>query len=103
VIGTLNRRAKLMRKAHTADGGGGFVESWESCATVWASLEALGGSEADACDAPGTKARYRIVIRRTDVAAGQRVAIGSRRFDIVAVADEGPQAPTVALTCEEIP
>jgi SPP1 family predicted phage head-tail adaptor len=104
VIGTLDLRATLLAQTRSPDGGGGFGEDWQSFAAVWASLEAQGGGEETAADANETRARYRVAIRRrTDVSAGQRVAIGARRFRVLAVMDEGPHAAAITLLTEEIP
>lgn len=104
MIGKFDSRATLLRKLRSDDDGGGYAESWTAFAVVWAALEAAGGDDAFGPDAVEARVRYRIVLRRrSDVAAGQRVAIGTRTFDIVLVTDEGPRIPTITLLCEEVP
>jgi SPP1 family predicted phage head-tail adaptor len=104
VIGKFNQRAALLRKAQVADGGGGFAESWQSFANLWVSLAAQNGGEVYGPDAMEAQAKYRVELRRrTDVAAGQRLQIGTRLLDIKTVQDAGPQTPNLTLICEEIP
>ncbi len=104
MIGKLNRRATLLKKVRSDDGGGGYTESWTGFAAVWATLKAMGGNDVFGPDALEARGKYRIDLRRrTDVTAGMRVEIASRRFDIVVVEDEGPAASFITLICEEMP
>lgn len=104
MIGELNQRAAILGRVMTPDGGGGFGQTWETLASVWASLEALSGAETFGPDANESRVRYRIRMRRYNIAAaGQRVKIGARKFHVHAVEDEGPAAPLIALLCEELP
>lgn len=104
MIGDLNLRATLLQKVQTADAGGGYSDSWQSFATVWVKL-ALQSSEQNIIgDGLQARVRYRLTLRRrTDVAAGQRVALNTRLFDILAVEDVGPPAETYELLCEVLP
>jgi SPP1 family predicted phage head-tail adaptor len=104
VIGKFDQRAALLKKLQTADGGGGFAESWTTFAAVWVSLQTQSGSEVYAGDVVAAKQRSRITLRRRgDVVAGQRVQIGTRLFAILAIEDSGPRTTTLTLSCEEIP
>lgn len=104
MIGELDRRASLLQKTRNDDGGGGYDESWTVLATVWVSLTAAGGSDGFGPDANESRGKYRIGLRRRDdVAAGMRIAIGTRSFDVVLVQDEGARMPIMTLTCEEVP
>ncbi len=104
MIGAFDQRACLLQKQRTADGGGGFVETWQTAATVWAALSAAGGSESYGPDATEAAVKYRLKLRRrTDVAAGWRIEIGDRLFAVYAVEDLGARAAFVTLLCEEIP
>jgi SPP1 family predicted phage head-tail adaptor len=104
MIGDFDRRVRLLQKQRTADDGGGFAESWQAAATVWAALSAASGGESYGPDAAEAAVKYRIRIRRrSDVAAGWRVETGDRLFAVYAVEDPGPRAFFVTLLCEEIP
>jgi len=104
VIGELNQRAALQAKVLTPDGGGGYSESWQSFASVWVAVAPISGNDAPGADALQSRVRHRIVLRRrNDLAAGQRVVVGARRFKVQALLDEGPQAATMTLLCEELP
>ena len=104
MIGELNQRAALQAKTLTPDGGGGFSESWQTFASVWVAVAPIAGNDALSADALQSRVRHRIVLRRrSDLAAGQRVVVGARRFKVQALLDEGPRAATMTLLCEELP
>jgi SPP1 family predicted phage head-tail adaptor len=102
MIGELNQRASILARTMTPDGGGGFSESWNAIATVWAKLETSSGADVFGPDTTEQRNRTRVTIRqRGDVAAGQRVTIGSRTLRIHNVLDDG--GAVIALLCEELP
>jgi SPP1 family predicted phage head-tail adaptor len=104
VIGALNQRGSIAAKTSASDGGGGFDDGWSTIATAWFRIEPTGGSDVFGPDRNEANARYRFTLRRNaDIAAGQRVSIGARTFEIHSVLDEGPQAQTMTLICEQIP
>ena len=104
MLGTLNRRATLRAQTLTPDGGGGFTESWDVVAIVWARLEPVTGADRGASDKLESRVRHKIVLRRSNACApGQRVEIGARIFGVRALLDEGPQSPFLTLLCEELP
>jgi SPP1 family predicted phage head-tail adaptor len=102
VIGEARQRATLEAKTLTPDGGGGFSESWDSYASVWAQLLPQGGSEPLEAGRTESRVSHRMLIRRrTDVSANHRVRIGARAFAILALIDEGPHALWMTLLCKE--
>ena len=104
MISSLNQRALLLANTLTPDGGGGFSDNWEAFATVWVVVEPIGGSDAFGPDRLEARVRHRVMLRRrSDVAAGQRVQVGSRLLRIHTVLDEGPEAALMTLLCEELP
>ena len=104
MIGNLNQRALLLANTLTPDGGGGFSDNWESFASIWVSVEPIGGSDAFGPDRLEARVRHRLTLRRRgDVAAGQRAQVGSRLFRIHTILDQGPQNALMILLCEELP
>jgi SPP1 family predicted phage head-tail adaptor len=104
MISNLNQRANILGATLTPDGGGGYSESWNAIATVWCKVEPQSGDDVFGPDAVEQRARHRVTIRRLpSVAAGQRVAIGSRTLRIHGVLDEGLQGQLMILLCEELP
>lgn len=103
MLSTLTQRASLLARTLTPDGGGGFSESWSAFATVWIALTPLGAQDKVNADHLESRVRHAILLRRrSDLAAGQRVAIAARLFRIHAVRDGGPRDATVTLLCEEV-
>ena len=104
MIGALNQRATVSAKTSESDGGGGFEDGWSAIATAWVRIEPRSGAQVFGPDRNEQQVRHRLTLRRNeDIAAGQRVNVGARHFTIESVLDEGPQAPTMTLICEEIP
>lgn len=102
MIGELNQRARILSRTTEPDGAGGYAETWNAAATVWAKLESLSGDEAYVAQAIRTRVRYRITARRNPaVEPARRVVIGTRTFRIMDVPDDG--SPTLTLLCEELP
>jgi SPP1 family predicted phage head-tail adaptor len=104
MIGALNQRATIEAKTFAPDGGGGFNDGWSTIATAWVRIEPRSGADVFGPDRNEQQVRHRLTLRRNaDIAAGQRVNVGARWFTIESVLDEGPQARTMTLLCEEIP
>jgi SPP1 family predicted phage head-tail adaptor len=101
-IGRVRHRAILEAKTLTADGGGGFAETWEPYALVWGELVPASGDESVQAGRVESRVSHKLIVRRrTDVSANHRVRVGERTFAITAVVDEGPQAFWMTLLCEE--
>jgi SPP1 family predicted phage head-tail adaptor len=104
MLSTLNQRATLLARTLTPDGGGGFSESWDALAQVWIALAPVSATDTVNADRLESRVRHRITLRRrSDLAAGQRIAVGARLFRVHGLLDEGPRAPFVTLQCEELP
>ena len=104
MLSMLNQRATLYARTLTADGGGGFTESWDALAQVWIALTPLVAGDTVGADHLESRVRHRIVLRRRgDLVAGQRLIVGARSFRVHGVLDEGPRAQFVTLQCEELP
>jgi len=104
MLSTLDQRAALQVNTLTPDGGGGFTETWETVAMVWVKIAPASAADTFGPDALESRARHRVTLRRrTDIAAGQRLAVAARTFKIHGLLDEGPRAPFITLLCEELP
>jgi len=104
MLSSLNQRATLLARVLSPDGGGGFSESWSAFATVWIQLTPLAATDTLGAAHLESRVRHRIVLRRrSDLAAGQRIAVGGRVFRVHGVVDDGPRAAFITLQCEELP
>jgi len=103
MLGSLNQRATVRAQTLTPDGGGGYNESWDVVAIVWARLEPVAGVYQPRADRLESRVRHKVVLRRSNAfAAGQRVEIGARVFAVRALLDDGPQSQFLTLLCEEL-
>lgn len=104
MIGALNQRATIKAQTFVSDGAGGFDDGWSTIATAWVRIEPRSGADVFGPDRNEQQVRHRLTLRRNeDIVAGQRVNVGARWFTIESMLDEGPQAQTMTLFCEEIP
>lgn len=100
MIGAMNRRAALLEKTQTDDGGGGYAESWSTVDTVWAALSLKSASTTYTADKLFPKVSVTVTIRRrTDITSGWRITMDDRTLDVNAISDPGPQSATIILSC----
>lgn len=102
MIGELNQRVRILAQTLLPDGGGGYSESWNVIATVWADVEPRAGNNVFAADALQSRVQHRVTIRRNAaVSVGMRANVGALTLTIHAVLDDG--SPLITLLCEELP
>jgi len=89
----LRSRIKIERKTQTADGQGGFTETWEEISRSWAKWMPLSGNETFQAMRVGSRVRVRAVVRfRGDqdgapyYSAADRVQYKGRTYGIESVA-----------------
>ncbi|MCT8160120.1 head-tail adaptor protein [Pseudoruegeria sp. SHC-113] len=104
----LNRRMVLESPLRTADGAGGFTESWAEEGVLWASVKARSGREQGAVAGPLSTQRQRILVRAAAPGSParpkphQRFREGGRIYLIEAVSEaEGPGRYLICETREE--
>ncbi|WP_210092506.1 phage head closure protein [Ruegeria sp. HKCCSP346] len=99
----LNRKLVLEAPMRSADGAGGYTETWAAIGTLWAEVTARSGSERQIAGASVSRVGYRIVVRGAPMgssmrpAPDQRFREGNRCFVIRAVAEHDPRGKF--LTC----
>ncbi len=104
MLSKLKQRATLQSRTLTPDGGGGFIETWQTTGQAWVEIVPLGATERFGPDALETRIRHRLTLRaRDDVVAGMRLATATRTFAIRAVLAREAANPVLTLLCEELP
>ncbi|WP_370645736.1 phage head closure protein [Ruegeria sp. Ofav3-42] len=99
----MNRKLVLEAPERSADGSGGYTETWATLGMVWAEVTARSGSERQVAGVPVSRVSYRIVVRGAPEGStlrpspDQRFREGARRFVIRAVAERDPRGQY--LTC----
>lgn len=96
-VGRKTLRAVLSKPSNTT---GDAQVSYAPQATVWASLEELGG--ADRAGIVADAAARIVVWYRTDVTPRWRVEIGTRTWDVVSVSDRDGRKVELELLCVEL-
>lgn len=103
----LNRQLVLESPTQVADGAGGYTQDWAVLGTLWANVAARTGREAAGVAAPLSRVAYQIIVRASPVGsdarpkANQRFREGTRRFVILAVAEDDVDARFLMCTAQE--
>ena len=85
-INELRHRITLQTLTNTADGQGGFTQSWADLTTIWGKLEPVSANERNFGERVEYQRSHKCVIRsRSDVVASMRVTFDSRTFQIKGV------------------
>ncbi len=102
MIGEMNQRVRILAQTRAPDGGGGYSESWNAVATIWADVEPCTGDNVFAADALQSRVEHRLTIRRNAaVSVGMRAALGALTLVIQTILDDG--GPLITLICEGLP
>lgn len=102
LISLLRHRLTIEAPQRVADGAGGFVETWQAVADVWASIRPRGGGENLAGDRPSGHVTHEIWVRRRDIVTPRvRFRQGTRIFEIRAVLDVDERRRRFRCLCKE--
>ena len=92
MIGDLKHRVTFQKSVLTPDGGGGFIEVWQSIDSnpvVYAAIMPLSGREQLRFHQLESTVTHRIVIRyRSDITTALRIVRNDVIYDIVSVTDK---------------
>lgn len=106
-VRNLDRRLVLEERRRTADGAGGFDESWAALGTLWAVMEPARGREVTGAAGALARVPWRITVRGAPMGsprrprAGQRLRDGGRVFAVLAVAEADPGGRYLTCFAEE--
>jgi head-tail adaptor len=102
----LNRYLVLERPVRSADGAGGYTQSWEILGALWASVKPGRGAVRAVGGVAQARVPLTILVRSAPVGSprrpvsGQRFREGTRVFAVLAVADSD-DGRFVTCTCQE--
>lgn len=100
-IGRLRHRVRIEQPVRSEEEGGAATITWQTLATVWASLDAVRGTEAAFAHKPTARATYNATMRyRDDVDATMRIIAGNRTFEIISAADVDGRHQWLTCLCE---
>ncbi|KMW56580.1 Gene Transfer Agent (GTA) [Candidatus Rhodobacter oscarellae] len=89
----LNRKLRLEVPYRTRDNAGGYSETWQVAGTLWASVKAGTGRDAEQAGLSISTVPYKITLRAAPFGApsrpkpGQRMRDGERIFSLLAVTE----------------
>jgi len=100
--GALRHRLTLEERVKAEDGGGGFTESWDAVATLWAAIRPVSGDEQLVGGRLAGNVSHLITLRYRDgVVPEMRFRQGERIFEIRAVIDPDERKCWLRCPCEE--
>ncbi|MEL6773334.1 MAG: phage head closure protein [Pseudomonadota bacterium] len=105
----LVRRMALEEKQVTADGGGGETVAWVHLGTLWADMRPSRGTEGLIGGRTASRVTHRVTVRAAPdgsarrPVASQRLRLGQRLFDILAVSEDDPAGAYLRLWVQEGP
>ena len=94
---SLNWSLTLEERQRTADGAGGFTETWIELGQLWGDVRARGASATEVTAGTTTLARYQIFVRGVAEGnpkrpkVGQRLRNGSKAYTIDSVSENDPR------------
>ncbi|MCT4557413.1 MAG: head-tail adaptor protein [Pelagimonas sp.] len=103
----LNRPLTLEAPTRSADGAGGYAETWTELGVLWAELDERTGRLDKGEGATFSDIAFRITVRAAPVGAsnrpvaGQRFRMNARLFRIDAVSETGANGFFLICSCHE--
>jgi SPP1 family predicted phage head-tail adaptor len=97
----MQKRITIQDEALTADGMGGHVKTWTNSATVWARIDPASGSDRLQAMQLQSPHMFKITIRQREVSTKQRIAYGSRTFNIRSVTNVSERDRRTEIMAEE--
>ena len=86
--GALRHRVELQSPIETADTGGSATTTWQTIATVWASVVPTRGTETIIADGEVGRTFYDVTIRhRSDIGTDHRIAHDNRHLQVLPAFD----------------
>lgn len=99
-IGQLKDRVTIQNYVRTPDGYGGYTETWQDIATVWANIKPLRGREFFQAQQIQSEVTHKITIRyRNDIDETCRVKYNGQIFDIKSIIDIDNRHRFLELMC----
>jgi SPP1 family predicted phage head-tail adaptor len=98
----MRHRVTIQACTRTADGEGGFSQSWVDSSTVWAAIYPMREAQVFEYRSVGVDASHIVKVRGdVPVAEKDRVVFGSRVFEVLTVADVQERGIVKIISCME--
>lgn len=104
---SLNWPLTLEERQRTADGSGGFTETWVELGMLWADVRARGARSTEVTAGATTLVRYQIFVRGAHEGdpkrpqVGQRFRNGSKAYTIESVSENDPRGAYLLCVAQE--
>lgn len=99
-IGDLRDRVTIQNFIRTPDEYGGYTETWQDIATVWANIKPLRGREFFQAQQIQSEVTHKITIRYTDIVKPtSRIKYNNRIFEIKSIIDVDNRHRFLEIMC----
>jgi SPP1 family predicted phage head-tail adaptor len=101
--GRLRHRITIEEKAQAPDGVGGFSETWQTFATVWAEVKPLRARERFFAEKIESSITHLVKLRfRFGIDPEMRIMHGGRTLKILGIVNVEERNQWLELSCEEV-
>jgi SPP1 family predicted phage head-tail adaptor len=101
-VAQMNRRVTIQAITQTTDGQGGFTESWDDVASVWASIDPMSDYEKFQAQQLQTNTTHKLKMRYyPGLTTKHRLLFGDRIFNIKGITNPGEENRFLDLRCIE--
>lgn len=98
----MDQRVTLQSVARASDSQGGWTDTWNNGASLWASIDQLKGYERMQAQQLQTPITHKVMIRyNADVTTANRLLYGTRVLNIKEVIELQPRKSFMQLLCVE--
>lgn len=98
----MRRRVVFQTQSTTRDTFGAEVQTWNTYATVWGSVQDIRGSKMLAAEQYEAQVTTMVIIRwRSDITPAMRIVADGRTFEIETIRDEEGRHRELVLLCLE--
>jgi len=99
---SLRHKVQLERRVQVSDDAGGFAESWEKVATLWASIDRVRAGERYMAGLVTASATHLFRFRHVaDISPSMRLSYEGRIFNIRSIHDVGERQRILEVYAEE--
>jgi SPP1 family predicted phage head-tail adaptor len=97
----MDKRVVVQTATPATNSFGEPVATWADTATVWASIDTVGGTESWQAGQLTGEATHRVVMRYRELTNKQRLKYGTRVFEITRVDNPGERGERLEVYCTE--
>lgn len=100
-IGQMRHRVSIFKQERISDGQGGYIETLQKKATVWAHIEPVSGKEFYEAMQVTNEVTHKVRMRYTQISPHDLIIYDNKTFEVVAVIDINTAHKELEVLCYE--